>query len=263
MPDSACSANKNQSICGNNYLLQSFYLPLRCRRLPDISHPHVHNHSRQQAQCHNLRREQHSGRNKNHAISSNGFHQLIACFSSLLLLLLKQTRFFASTFVMVICGSCPWLVKLFISIVLIITVLCFIRGWSKWESLASAAATAASSVKAEAGTTWVASASARETSSAARESTTSAWEPTSRTETTAAEATLIAHHAEEDLRIDASHATAHTTTHTAAKHVGWIHQVVAIVVASLLPVPVVRRQNSNEILQSRNLLRIAQGLIGF
>jgi hypothetical protein len=49
-------------------------------------------------------------------------------------------------------------------------------------------------------------------------------------EATTPKATLVAHHTEQDLRVDAAHATSHTTT----KHVSRVDEVIAIIVAGFL-----------------------------
>lgn len=62
--------------------------------------------------------------------------------------------------------------------------------------------------------------------------TTAAWEPASAPEATSAEATLVTHHAEEDLRVDAAHASTHAA---ATEHIVGVNKVLATVIASSLP----------------------------
>jgi hypothetical protein len=63
--------------------------------------------------------------------------------------------------------------------------------------------------------------------------TTTAGEASSRSEaaTTTTE-TLLSHHAEEDLRVNASHTSTHAT---ATEHVVRVHKVITIIVGSALP----------------------------
>jgi len=89
---------------------------------------------------------------------------------------------------------------------------------------ATSRATGATRVEVEAG--------ASREAAATGEASGASWEPTGTSETTASEAALVTHHAEEDLWVDAAHAAAHAT---AAKHVGGVHEVVAVVVGGLLP----------------------------
>jgi hypothetical protein len=87
-------------------------------------------------------------------------------------------------------------------------------GWSReWEA---ATLSAAGVAKVEACTT--------------RESTTTSGESAGAPVAPAAKPSLLPHHAEEDLGVDASHATSATS-----KHVRGVYQVVSIVVTSLLP----------------------------
>lgn len=99
----------------------------------------------------------------------------------------------------------------------------FTAGWSRigesgtstWEA-ASLSATGTSTAKVEAGTSGEAT-------------TSTSWEA-SGLEATASKATLVAHHAEQDLRVDATHAT----SHTAAEHVSRVDEIIAIIVAGSL-----------------------------
>jgi hypothetical protein len=83
------------------------------------------------------------------------------------------------------------------------------------------------------------------------------------------------HHVEQDVRVDidavhaaSSHAAWHSshTAHAAkrraaavAKHVGWVHEVVAVIVSSTFPRIV--RDSLKERIGVNNLLRIGQSLI--
>jgi hypothetical protein len=73
-------------------------------------------------------------------------------------------------------------------------------------------------------------ASARESSATGRESSTAREPAAAAAETSTAESTLAAHHAEEDLRVDATHAATHAT------EIGWIHEIVTIVIGSAFPI---------------------------
>jgi hypothetical protein len=78
---------------------------------------------------------------------------------------------------------------------------------------------ATSASKVEACASW-------ETASTSREAT-------SATETASAESTLVTHHAEQNLGVDATHAAAHAAT--AAEHIRWVNEIIAIVVTGFLP----------------------------
>lgn len=93
---------------------------------------------------------------------------------------------------------------------------------------ASLTTTGASTAKVEACTSGKASSTAREAAGTTREATGA--------ESASSEAALVAHHAEENLGVDATHAAAHAT---GTEHISRVNKVVAVVIASSLPAPCV------------------------
>lgn len=190
-----------------------------------------------QTHCYQLRREQDNCPKQPHAISSQVFNQVIASLSATMQIIMQLAlrSFICPSIVERIprVGICFIIVLAIIIIIVIILGFCFFTaGWSRvgesgtstWEA-ASLSATGTSTAKVEAGTSG--------------EATSTSWEA-SGLEATASKATLVAHHTEQDLRVDATHAPSHTAT----EHVSRVYEIIAIIVAG-------------------SLLRIAERLIGF
>jgi hypothetical protein len=76
--------------------------------------------------------------------------------------------------------------------------------------------------------------------------------------------TTTTHHVEEDLRVNATHAAAHSShaAHAATEHVGRINEVIAIVIACLLSVELLAQIKACEACL-RYLLRVAQAFVSF
>lgn len=188
---------------------------------PNVPVAHVYKGHGNDPQGHQLRWQQDSSSQQARAVASQGVDELFTAF----LASLEVTSQFAACRLLF-----PWTIvpgvgaSLLPSPLLLSRIVLVLIGWSLVRE--PTAPLSAGTVKVKLG------AAAGETTSAGKAAS-SARKPTGGPEATATESTaLVAHHAEEDLRVDAAHSPAHAP---AAKHVGWVEQVVAVVVGSLLP----------------------------
>lgn len=243
-------------------LLPSFGIDLIVRQgPPNILHPHIDKRRGYKAGGDKLRRQQHQRGNNHDTTSSNPVNHALVGTSSLRLRGVGKLVF-GSSCTSVVAGLWLFIVQGIIVIVflsplfIIFAIVTVGRRLSKVKAVSAATrealwTTTASAAEVEAGTAW-------ETSTTAREPTLAAGEAT-----TATEATLLAHHTEEDLGVDASHAS-HASTHAASKHVRGVQKIVAVVVTCSLPskhVSVLLKLPSN--CTQGYLLWVAQSLVSF
>ena len=232
-----------------------------CQGPPNIPHPGIDKRSGCEASGDKLRRQQHQRGNNNDTTRSNSVNHVLVGTSSPRL---KGTGklVFGSSCIDVVAGLWLFSVQGIIVIVflsplfIIIAIVTVGRRLSKVEAVSATTGealwtTTASAAEVEVGTAW-------ETSSTTREPASAAGEPAA-----AAEATLLAHHTEEDLGVDASHAS-HASTHAASKHVRGVQKIVTVVVTCSLPlkhVSLLPKQPSN--CTQDYILWVAQSLVCF
>jgi hypothetical protein len=228
--------------------------------LPAVSsHAQVYKCRHHQTQRNQLRRQQDNCRQKPHPVASKGFHQLIAILSTTLKVVLKLAAWCAGRptvdegVVRFGVRRAIFLVILSFVVVIVVTLrLCFFPvGWSRIGEPSTGTREAASLATTSAGTAKVEARPSGEASGAGEAASTTG--EASRTESAASETTLIAHHAEEDLRVDATHATAHAA---GAEHVSRVDEVVAIVIAGSLSA---RRVSTSSSLKIRKRQKRTEG----
>lgn len=202
-----------------------------------------------------LQREQDDCSEEPHAVAAHGVDELVAPRLSSLHVIRQLASCSGLTTQAVGTGM------LLPSLPLFILPGTFVVGGSREvEAVATEAAAALSSgTGAVAEVEAAGSPTARETLSSAREAPCT---PEAAAAAAAEAATLATHHAEQDFGVNAPHA-AHAATHaTTAEHVGGVHEIIAVVIAGLLPAQGLVTDVSVE-LEGLDLLRVAQGLVCF